>query len=177
MDKLLKPCPFCESEGLIVKSSDTGSTDPTYFNIICTSHLQCCRIYGKTKEEAIQSWNTRTGETAPTMSEEKILKMMPPEKDESKSRNPVDVTFEVAYNHARKEIARALSGKLSKQPCYGEEELLKMMPPEKDESKSHNPVYVIFEVAYNHVRKEIARALANRLQKPRKVERDRKICK
>lgn len=90
--------------------------------------------------------------------------------------------------YAEIERLKELSGKLPKQPCYGEDELLKMMPPEKKEGKhdchnndnscwcyecddAGNKEDFTHNRPYNQARKEIARALSGKLQKPRKVGR------
>lgn len=112
-------------------------------------------------------------ELAPTLNEEDIVDILNKKFNITKPSVADLPGHSLLYNEMLmcfKDYAKALVGKLPKQPCYREDELLKMMPPDKDESKSRNPVDVTFEVAYNHARKEIARALANRLQKPRKVD-------
>ena len=54
----LKPCPFCGGEAMVI---DTGDYFPVItYRVICKAS---CIMQGglyKTKQEAIEAWNTRT---------------------------------------------------------------------------------------------------------------------
>lgn len=117
--ELLKPCAHCghDAEHLIMDGWD---------RIGC----KLCGTLGgryRSKERAIKFWNTRTGETAPTMSEEELLNMMPPEKCEEYPKYPCAGSMALGHNQARQEIARALSGKIAKPRKVEREKILSII--------------------------------------------------